>query len=89
MNTVEVLKNVIHAALLQHLARMGLGEAVDPHTVHLIHLTLHETTAGLSDGHHVQQVGRRQQGLERMKRGFFFHWGRRAAAAAENGKGGS
>lgn len=68
VDTAEVLQDVVHAALLQHLARMGLGEAVDPHAVHLVHLTLHEATAGLSDGHHIQQVGRCQQGLGLDKR---------------------
>ena len=65
-DTVEVLKDEIHAAFLQHLTGMGLGEAVDPHTVHLVHLTLHKTTAGLSHGHHVQQVGCCQQSLKHI-----------------------
>ena len=66
-NAAEVLMNVVHAAFLQHLTGMGLSEAVNPHTVHLIHLTLHETTTGLSNGHHVQQIGCCQQGLGQIK----------------------
>lgn len=65
-NTAEVLVNVVHAAFLQHLTRMGLSKAVNPHTVHLIHLTLHEMTTGLSNSHHVQQIGSCQQGLDQM-----------------------
>lgn len=64
INTAEVLQDVVHAAFLQHLTRVGLSEAVNPHTVHLIHLPLHEATAGLSDSHHVQQVGRCQESLQ-------------------------
>lgn len=67
MNTPEVLQYVVHAAFLQHLTGMGLSEAVNPHTVHLIHLTLHEATAGLSNGHHIQQVCCCQQGLWHIK----------------------
>lgn len=63
MNTAEVLKNVFHTAFFQHLTGMGLSEAMDPHAVHLIHLTLHKMTAGLSYCHHVQQVGCCQKGL--------------------------
>lgn len=70
MNAAEVLKNVVHAALLQHLTRMGLSKAVNPHTVHLIHLTLHETTTGLSNRHHVQQIGCCQQGLRHIEVAF-------------------
>jgi len=57
--------NVVHALFLQNLTGMGLSEAVDAHTVNLIHLTLHETTAGFLHGHHVQQVSRCQQRLDR------------------------
>ncbi len=64
MNNAEVLKNVVHAAPLQHLTGVCLSKAVNPNTVHLVHLTLHETTTRLSDGHHVQQIGCCEQGLQ-------------------------
>lgn len=73
IHTAEVLKNVVHAAFLQHLTRMGLSKAVNPHAVHLIHLTLHKTTTSLSDSHHVQQIGCCQQSLDQIQLLFSVH----------------
>lgn len=73
MDTVEVLEDVVHAAFLQHLTRMGLGETVNPHTVHLVHLTLHESTTGLPHSHHVQQIGCCQQSLHQITSVFSTH----------------
>lgn len=70
MNTNEVLKNVIHTAFFQHLTGMGLSKAMDSHTIHLIHLTLHKTTTSLSNCHHIQQVGCCQKGLWYIKSRF-------------------
>lgn len=73
MNTVEVLEDVVHAAFLQHLTRMGLSETVNPHTVHLVHLTLHESTTGLPHSHHIQQIGCCQQSLHQITSVFSTH----------------
>lgn len=57
IHTAKVLKNIVHAAFFQHFTRMGFSKAVNPHTVHLIHLTLHKATTGLSNSHNIQQIG--------------------------------
>lgn len=62
-DTAEVLEDVVHAVFLQLPTGVGLSEAVDAHTVHLIHLALHEAAAGFAHCHHIQEVGRSQQGL--------------------------
>ncbi len=62
-NGAEVLLDVFHAASLQLSARVRLGEAVNTHAVHLVHLSLHEPAAGLPHRHHVQQIGGRQERL--------------------------
>ena len=49
----EVCQDVFHAAFLQPFTGVGLRKAVDAHTVGLVHLALHETTARLPDRHDV------------------------------------
>lgn len=54
INSAEVFQNVLHTAFLQQLTGMGFGKAVNSNTVCLVHLTLHEVRASLSNSHHVQ-----------------------------------
>ena len=53
VDSFEVCQDVFHAAFLQRLTGVGLSKTVDAHTVGLIHLALHETTARLPDRHDV------------------------------------
>lgn len=72
VNSTEVLHDVVHAAFLQLLTGVSLSEAVNPHTVHFIHLILHEMTTGLSDSHEVQQVSGCLQCLDQIEWGWGF-----------------
>ena len=57
MDVAEVIEDVIHAALLQCLAGVGLSKEVNANTVLFIHdAKLQETTAGVFHSSSIKQV---------------------------------